>query len=120
VLFRSFSDLDIGDRVIANLEILEAILKKVGNTELLKIRLYDTVPSLAMYRAGNYLFAGLFLHGKLAVDTFQLELSLDAPNGFVADTLKKDFELMWNFARPFSPEPSYHWRSDLKILFTMR
>lgn len=115
-----FSDLDISDRVIGNLETLETIIKKVGSTELFKIKLYDTVPSLAMYRAGNYLLAGLFLHGKLAVDTFQLELSLNAPNRFIADTLKKDFELMWNVARPFSPEPSYHWRSDLKILFTTR
>jgi hypothetical protein len=75
---------------------------------------------LAIYRAGNYLLAGLFLHGTLAVDTFQLELSLNIPNNFVADTLKQDFELMWDVARPFSPEPSRHWRSDLKILFTTR
>jgi hypothetical protein len=113
-------NLNICDQVIGNLETLQGVIEKVGNTELFQIKLYDTLPSLAIYRAGHYLLAGLFLHGTLAVDTFQLELSLDASNNFVADTLKQDFELMWDVARPFSPEPSRHWRSDLKILFTTR
>ena len=113
-------NLNICDQVIGNLETLQGVIEKVGNTELFHIKLYDTLPSLAIYRAGNYLLAGLFLHGTLAVDTFQLELSLDASNNFVADTLKRDFELMWNVARPFSPVPDSNWRSDLKILFTTR
>lgn len=110
-------NLNICDQVIGNLETLEAIIEKVGSTQFLEIRLYDTVPSLAIYRAGNYLLAGLFLHGRLAVETFQLELSLNIPNNFVAETLRQDFELMWNVACPFSPEPGRNWRSDLKILF---
>ena len=111
-------NLDISDQIIDNLETLQTIIETVGSTELLQIKLYDTVPSLAMYRAGSYLLAGVFLHGTLAINTFQLELDLNSLNNFVADTLRQDFELMWNVARPFTPDPNQHWRSDLRILFT--
>ena len=44
----------------------------------LEIRLYDTLPSLSLYRAGPTLLAAPFLHGALAIHTFQLELDLRA------------------------------------------
>lgn len=111
-------EIDIRDRTIDNLETLERIIKISGETELLDIRLYDTLPSLAIYRAGNYMLAGLFLHGALAVDTFQFELNLDAANQLIAKTLQQDFELMWQVSRIFHPDPQSNWRNDLKVLFT--
>ena len=45
----------------------------------LEIRLYDTLPSLSLCRAGPTLLAAApFLHGALAIHTFQLELDLRA------------------------------------------
>ncbi|NES85845.1 MAG: hypothetical protein F6K10_33135 [Moorea sp. SIO2B7] len=111
------NDINIQDCVIENLETLERVIKKTGETDLINIRLYDTLPSLAMYRAGNYMLVGLFLHGNLAVNTFQLELNLNSANQLIADTLKKDFELIWKTSRSFCPSPDRHWRNDLKILF---
>jgi hypothetical protein len=113
----SNSEINIQDKVIENLEILEKILTCVSENNLLEIRLYDTLPSLAIYRAGQYILAGVFLHGELAINTFQFELNLAAPNDFIAKTLRNDFELMWKVARKFSPDRSSNWRNDLKILF---
>lgn len=111
-------EISIRDRVFANLETLEQIIKVSKKSELMEIRLYDTLPSLAIYRTGNYMLAAPFLHGSLAVNTFQLELSLDSSNQLIAHTLRQDFELMWKVARFFRPEPNTNWRNNLKILFT--
>jgi hypothetical protein len=114
----SMEDVDIREYVIANLETLERIIKITGDSQLLKIKLYDTLPSLAIYRAGDFMLAAPFLHGSLAVNTFQLELTLDAANQMLVSTIQKDFELMWQVARYLDPDPQRNWRNDLKVLFT--
>jgi hypothetical protein len=111
-------EIDIRDRTIANLETLEKIVRVTHELQLLDIRLYDTLPSMAIYRAGDYMLAAPFLHGSLAVNTFQLELHLDTTNRLITHTLLNDFELMWQVARRFYPDPDRNWRNDLKILFT--
>jgi hypothetical protein len=115
----SFGDeINIRDCVIANLETLEKIIGVSGTSNLIEIKLYDTLPSLAIYRAGRYMLAAPFLHGSLAINTFQLELTLNSANQLITHTLQKDFEFMWQVARRFYPDPSQNWRNDLKILFT--
>ena len=104
--------------MIANLETLEKIIRVSDTSKLIEIKLYDTLPSLAIYRAGSYMLAAPFLHGLLAINTFQLELMLNSANQLITHTLQKDFEMMWQVARRFYPDPSRNWRNDLKILFT--
>jgi hypothetical protein len=111
-------EINIQDRVIANLETLEKIIRVSDTSKFIEIKLYDTLPSLAIYRAGRYMLAAPFLHGSLAINTFQLELTLNSANQLITQTLQKDFELMWQVARRFHPDPNQNWRNDLKILFT--
>jgi hypothetical protein len=111
-------EINIQDCVIANLETLEKIIRISDTSNLIEIKLYDTLPSLAIYRAGSYMLAAPFLHGSLAINTFQLELMLNSTNQLITHTLQKDFEMMWQVARRFYPDPSRNWRNDLKILFT--
>jgi hypothetical protein len=111
-------EINIQDLVIANLETLEKIIRVSGTSKPIEIRLYDTLPSLAIYRAGSYMLAAPFLHGSLAINTFQLELRLNSANQLITHTLQQDFELMWQVARRFCPHPNQNWRNDLKILFT--
>lgn len=111
-------DFGIQASVIANLETLEATIRGNPHAERLQVRLYDTLPSMALYRAGHTLLAAPFLHGALAIHTFQLELDLQASDPLITGTLLNDFELMWTVARPFLPDPDRNWRSSLRILFT--
>jgi hypothetical protein len=111
-------DFAIQGSVIANLETLEATIRASRNPAKLEIRLYDTLPSLSLYRAGSTLLAAPFLHGALAIHTFQLELDLRASDPLLTGTLLNDFERMWTVARPFRPAPDQNWRNELKILFT--
>lgn len=113
-------DFGIQSSVIANLETLEATICGNAHADRLQVRLYDTLPSLALYRAGDTLLAAPFLHGALAIHTFQLELDLQASDPLITGTLLNDFELMWTVARPFLPDPDRNWRSSLRILFTDR
>ena len=112
-------EINIKNFVIRNLEMLETIIQTSDTSKLMEIKLYDTIPSLAIYRAGNYMLAAPFLHGSLAIDTFQLELKLDSANRFITHTLQNDFELMWKVARPFNLYlyANENWKNDLKILF---
>jgi hypothetical protein len=64
------------------------------------------------------MLAAPFLHGSLAINTFQFELKLNTSNQLIARTLQNDFELMWKVSRRFYPAPDRNWRNDLKILFT--
>ena len=85
----------------------------------LEIRLYDTLPSLSLCRAGPTLLAAApFLHGALAIHIFQLELDLHASDALLTGTLLNDLERMWSVARPFLPAPDWNWRNELKILFS--
>jgi hypothetical protein len=111
-------DFAIQGSVIANLETLEATIRTSPHAANLEIRLYDTLPSLSLYRAGRTLLAAPFLHGALAIHTFQLELDLGASDPLLTGTLLNDFERMWTVARPFLPAPDRNWRNELKILFT--
>ena len=111
-------DFAIQSSVIANLETLEATIRACRHPANLEIRLYDTLPSLSLYRAGSTLLAAPFLHGALAIHTFQLELDLHASDALLTGTLLNDFERMWTVARPFLPAPDRNWRNELKILFT--
>jgi len=111
-------DFAIQNSVIANLETLEATIRACRHPANLEIRLYDTLPSLSLYRAGSTLLAAPFLHGALAIHTFQLELDLHASDALLTGTLLNDFERMWTVARPFLPAPDRNWRNELKILFT--
>jgi hypothetical protein len=111
-------DFAIQGSVIGNLETLETTIRASGCPTNLEIRLYDTLPSLSLYRAGSTLLAAPFLHGALAIHTFQLELDLRASDALLTGTLLNDFERMWTVARPFLPAPNRNWRNELKILFT--
>jgi hypothetical protein len=64
--------------------------------------------------------AGPFLHGALAIHTFQLELDLHASDALLTGTLLNDFERMWTVARPFLPAPDRNRRNELKIAICWR
>ena len=111
------SDLSVRHKVIENLETLSNILENLETlSNNLEIRLYDTIPSMAIYRAGDYLLASVFFHGLLAVDTFQLELDL-SKKSVLSETIINDFNEVWEIAREFTPYPPNEWQGRLRILF---
>ncbi|NJL52290.1 MAG: hypothetical protein HC930_08835 [Hydrococcus sp. SU_1_0] len=110
--------INISDCVIANLETLGTILRRLDDPELLKIKLYDTSPTVAMYRAGDYILVSNFFHRRLAIDTPQMEFELNPSNQVLVSSYLQEFERVWQeMARDFRPIPNTNWMSDLKVLF---
>jgi hypothetical protein len=108
---------DVMHEVIKNIELLASIQSRSRKPKNLAIRLYDTLPSLALYKAGAKAYVSPFLHGALAVDTFQLELNLDSINQVLVKPILQDFENMWMISKEFTPFLEGNWRNDLKNLF---
>jgi hypothetical protein len=115
-------EINISDCVEANLETLVKIFSRldVDDPELLKIKLYDTSPSVAIYRAGDYMLVSNFFHGKLAIDTPQMEFNLDPSDQVLVSSYLQEFEYIWQehaLSRAFRPSHDRNWRNDLKTLF---
>ncbi|MFM7713162.1 MAG: hypothetical protein ACKO7A_10710, partial [Microcystis sp.] len=69
---------NVKDEVMRNLATLQEIFEYIRTGSYsgsLEVRLYNFMPSISMYRINDYFLVGFFLHGRLAVDSFQLELT---------------------------------------------
>jgi hypothetical protein len=87
---------NISSEGIRNLELLESILTCLKeNNHNFELRLYDTIPSMSIYKVNNYALVGFFLPDKLAIESFQLELNLWQNKGAIIGTgcerCKKEF-----------------------------
>jgi hypothetical protein len=103
----------------ANLEIIEDILR-LSPTYInhLKVRMYDSFPSISIYRTNNYLLRGTFLHTQLAIKSSQLELDLSAGDPLLAKETMMNFEIFWKMGRDFSHAlVQSNWHNDLITLF---
>jgi len=113
---QDLTELNIVNSVINNIEIFEQILKNNHLSKFLEIRLYDTLPSMSIYRVENYLLNASFLHGRLAINTFWLELDL-VSQSFLTYTIQNEFEQIWQMAKQITPSHNQNWRNQIKILF---
>lgn len=102
-----------------NLEIIEEILQlNPEYAKYLEVRMYDSFPSICIYRVHNYLLRGTFLHTRLAIDSSQLELDLTAEDRLLANETMNDFERIWEMGKDFTLALMYpNWNSALNTLF---
>ena len=111
--------------VTKNLETLQEVFDYTDNTNCqgsLEVRLYNSLPSISMYRVNDYFLIGLFLHGKLAVDFFQLELT--GMNTNLVNGCSEEFNKIWSMAREIMPkyldlDDPDKWRLKLETLFNV-
>lgn len=105
---------------IKNLEVIKKIIESSNNSHNLVIKLYDCHPTACIYRAGKYMLVGFFMHKKLALDTFQLELSLTEENKIICHDIMDEFNLIWSMGRDFSScLKNLNWETnDLVVLFS--
>jgi transcriptional regulator with XRE-family HTH domain len=75
----------------------------------LKVYLYPEIPALAVYQADDYSLAGLFLHGRLAVDGPQLEVS--SRGSFMAAVINDELDKVRDGS--IGPVDLAHWESWL-------
>ncbi|MCA2554059.1 MAG: DUF4062 domain-containing protein [Microcystis sp. M04BS1] len=105
--------------VTRNLETLQEIFDHINCENYqgsLKVRLYNSIPSISMYRINDYFLVGVFLHGRLAVRSFQLELT--GTDTTLVNVCSEEFNKIWDMAREIMPKYlDLDWRLKLETLF---
>ncbi|MFM6759525.1 MAG: DUF4062 domain-containing protein [Microcystis panniformis] len=105
--------------VTRNLETLKEIFDHINCENYqgsLKVRLYNSIPSISMYRINDYFLVGVFLHGRLAVRSFQLELT--GTDTTLVNVCSEEFNKIWDMAREIMPQYlDLDWRLKLETLF---
>lgn len=94
-------------RNFAFLEGLAEGIVRHGNGKL-EVRVYNSLPSISIYRADEHYFVGLFLHGKLAIQSPQIEI--DGTNTVLGKHVQEEFETLWAAGQPIDP---MDWQREL-------
>lgn len=109
---------NVESEVTKNLETLQEIFDNINCENYqgsLKVRLYNSIPSISMYRINDYFLVGVFLHGRLAVRSFQLELT--GTDTTLVNVCSEEFNKIWDMAREIMPQYLGVWRLNLETLF---
>lgn len=110
---------NVESEVTKNLETLQEIFDHINGENYqgsLEVRLYNSIPSISMYRINDYFLVGVFLHGRLAVESFQLELT--GKDTTLVNVCSEEFNKIWDMAREIMPQYlDLDWRLKLETLF---
>jgi len=103
-------DGDVKDQVEGCLDLLQSIAARVDDRKLanLKVKLFDTQPSIAVYQADEHYLVGVFLHDRMAVDSPQFEI--EGSDTVAARVYLRECDTIWEMADRLNPRD---WRTDL-------
>lgn len=96
------------------LEVLASIARSVDDATRrhLRVRLYHSLPSLAIYGVDDRAFVSVFLHGQLAVKSVQIEVQgQDTVMGRLAFG---ELEALWKIAQEF--EDLTQWETEMESM----
>jgi hypothetical protein len=95
------------------LSILEFILKRIGDERSgqLQVRVYNSLPSISVYRADTTYFVSMFLHGQLAIDSPQFEINgLDT---ILGNVVQHELDTLWGVGHDVD---LHDWRRSLQAM----
>ncbi len=83
------------------LEVLAAISRTIDNDarRLLRVRLYHSLPSVAVYGVDDRTFVSLFLHGELAIRGVQIEIL--GQDTLMGRLVSRELETLWDMGQQF-------------------
>ena len=89
----------VGPGIRHCLEVLAAIARTVDDDgrRHLRVRLYDSLPSMAVYGVDDRAFVSLFLHGQVAVHSVQIEV--EGQDSLMGRLVFGELETVWEMAR---------------------
>ncbi|MFI0448438.1 hypothetical protein [Actinomadura sp. 6N118] len=85
---------DVGASVRQCLAKLAELHTNLGEDgERLKVRVYNSLPSIAVYKAGERYLVSSFLHGQLAIDSIQVEV--DGSDTAMGQEVQRELDMLW-------------------------
>ncbi|MFI5766381.1 hypothetical protein ACIA8F_36295 [Streptomyces sp. NPDC051563] len=102
---------DVKARVEMCLAGLAELHRAVGPAAraLLRVRVYNSLPSIAVHKADEHFLVSSFLHGQLAVDSVQTEI--DGSDTTMGRQVQKELNTLWEIGRDL---PLPDWRESLR------
>jgi hypothetical protein len=104
----------VGPGIRHCLEVLAAIARTVDDDgrRHLRVRLYDSLPSMAVYSVDDRAFVSLFLHGQVSVHSVQIEV--EGHDSLMGRLVFGELETVWEMAREI--EDIERWQDELEAL----
>jgi hypothetical protein len=93
------------------LEVLAAIARTVDAEfrRHLRVRLYDSLPSISVYGVDDRAFVSVFLHGQLAVKSVQIEVQ--GEDSLMGRLVFTELETLWGIGQEFKDVEQ--WQTEL-------
>jgi len=94
------------------LDVLAAIASMVEpqHRERLQVRLYHSLPSIALYCVDDRAFMSVYLHGQHSVNSPQIELQ--GRESLLGRSVFREVETLWNMAQEF--DDVMHWQDEIE------
>ena len=108
-----FSSINIRKNIYVNLKEIQTIIQELkinGHQNRLKVKLYNYIPSLAMYMCRPHLFVTFFRSGELTTMSKQLKLHIDSP---VSEFINQRFDQIWQDPKTISLENCLYVKLDI-------
>ncbi|GAA2409846.1 hypothetical protein GCM10010420_43090 [Streptomyces glaucosporus] len=84
------------ERCLSILESLHRALRE-EDRERLQVRVYNSLPSIAVYKTDDHYLVSSFLHGRLAIDSTQLEIR--GGDTVMGREIQQELDTLWRIGR---------------------
>lgn len=85
---------DVRAGVELSLSVLASIFARTrAQRELLQVRIYNSLPAIAVYQADEHYLVSSFLHDQLAISSLQLEINGD--DTAMARQVRRELDILW-------------------------
>ncbi|GAA3376968.1 hypothetical protein GCM10020367_50760 [Streptomyces sannanensis] len=77
----------------------------------LQVRVYNSLPSIAVYKADEHFLVSSFLHGQLAIDSTQIEI--DGGDTVMGQEVQRELSTLWSIG---SDVDLRDWRASIRTI----
>lgn len=108
----AFED-NVKDGVERCLDTLKSALERVDKRReaFLEVKVYNSLPSISVYRADAHYLVSVFLHGQLAIDSPQFEI--DGTDTILGGQVQRELDTLWNIGDGVDVK---NWRTSLDLI----
>lgn len=93
---------DVKNEICNCLDILEGIYRSsLGCRRHLRIRLYNSLPAISVYKADERYLVGVFTHGRLAINSPQFEV--EGRHTKVGEMAQHELDTLWKIGKEVDP-----------------
>lgn len=96
------------------LDVINYILARIEQDKksYLKVKFYNSLPSISVYRADQQLFVSVFFHGQLAINSPQFEI--EGTESVLGKVIKREIDTLWEIGQEL--DDLAEWRSQIDLM----